>query len=156
MDGADHPHPVQAHVQVGTMTRSYFWIYMLECENGAYYTGYTTNLVRRFRQHVEGTANVRYTRSHRPLRIAQCWRLYEPIGCALQVERLIKARGRPAKDRLVRDPSRLNAIAATKLKTNIRVFTFDPMDVERASRDLALAELRDAPDPFTSIPPVNR
>ena len=25
----------------------YFWIYMLECENGAYYVGYTTNLTRR-------------------------------------------------------------------------------------------------------------
>lgn len=135
------------------MTRSYFWIYMLECENGAYYTGYSTNLVRRFRQHVEGTAGVRYTRSNRPVRIAQCWRLYEPVGSALKVERLIKDRGRTAKDRLVHDPSHLKAMAAKKLGSDVRIYPFDPRDVERASRCLAPEELRDTPDPFTSVPP---
>jgi len=138
------------------MTQPYFWIYMLECENGAFYTGYTTNLVRRFRQHVEGTANVRYTRSNRPIRIAQCWRLYEPVGCALKVERLIKAGGRAKKNQLVRDPAQLKEVAAAKLGAEIKVFTFDPCDVETASRGLALDELRDAPDPFVSLPPGDR
>ncbi|UCH83262.1 MAG: GIY-YIG nuclease family protein [Candidatus Latescibacterota bacterium] len=138
------------------MKTAYFWIYMLECENGSYYTGYTTNLVRRFRQHLEGSANVRYTRSHRPFRIAQCWRIYEPVGCALKVERLIKTGGRKAKDKLVHEPSRLKTMAAAKLGSDIRVFTFEPADVERASRDLALDELRDTPDPFASIPPGDR
>jgi putative endonuclease len=147
---------VHAHNRVETMSQSYFWIYMLECENGSYYTGYSTNLVRRFRQHVEGTANVRYTRSHRPIRIAQCWRLYEPVGCALKVERLIKTRGRTTKDKLVNEPSRLKSMAAAKLGTDVRIFAFNPCDVESASRALPLEDLRDTPDPFASIPPGNR
>jgi putative endonuclease len=129
---------------------------MLECENGSFYTGYTTNLVRRFRQHVEGTANVRYTRSHRPTRIAQCWRLYEPVGCALKVEKMIKTGGRIKKSQLVRDPGRLKEMAVAKLGSDIKVYTFDPKDVENASRELALADLRSAPDPFASIPPGDR
>ncbi|MBT7521096.1 MAG: GIY-YIG nuclease family protein, partial [Nitrospina sp.] len=29
----------------------YFWLYMLECENGSFYTGYTKNLAIRYYQH---------------------------------------------------------------------------------------------------------
>ena len=42
------------------------WIlYLLECADGTYYAGITTNLVRRFQQHLNGKG-ARYTRAHRP------------------------------------------------------------------------------------------
>ena len=132
-----------------------FWIYMLECDNGAYYTGYTTNLVRRFRQHIDGTANVRYTRSHRPVRIAQCWRLHDSVGCALKVERLIKSGGRRFKERLVRDPSELGRMAASKLGGDIDVAAFDPRTVERAARALSADDVRTAADPFAAALPTD-
>ena len=45
------------------------WIlYLLECENGSYYAGITTDLERRFAEHVFGIG-AKYTRSNPPLRV---------------------------------------------------------------------------------------
>ena len=45
------------------------WVlYLLECENGAYYAGITTDLDRRFAEHVFGIG-ARYTRANPPLRV---------------------------------------------------------------------------------------
>jgi len=41
--------------------------YILQCADGTYYTGWTTDLERRVRQHNAGRA-ARYTRSRRPVR----------------------------------------------------------------------------------------
>lgn len=45
-----------------------FFCYMLECANGTYYTGWTTDPVRRERQHNRGTG-ARYTRLNSPVRL---------------------------------------------------------------------------------------
>ena len=47
----------------------YFWLYMLECENGSFYTGYTKNLAIRYYQHINGKQSARYTRSFKPVKI---------------------------------------------------------------------------------------
>ncbi|MEO8384111.1 MAG: GIY-YIG nuclease family protein [Betaproteobacteria bacterium] len=45
------------------------WVlYLLECENGTYYAGITTDLDRRFAEHVFGVG-ARYTRANPPLRV---------------------------------------------------------------------------------------
>ena len=45
------------------------WVlYLLECENGAYYAGITTDLERRFAEHVFGIG-ARYTRANPPRRV---------------------------------------------------------------------------------------
>ena len=45
------------------------WVlYLLECENGSYYAGITTDLNRRFAEHVFGIG-ARYTRANPPLRV---------------------------------------------------------------------------------------
>jgi putative endonuclease len=46
-----------------------FYVYILQCCDGSYYTGYTNNLKERTRQHLNGTG-ARYTKSHKPDRIA--------------------------------------------------------------------------------------
>lgn len=128
-----------------------FWIYMLECENGAFYTGYSTNLVRRFRQHIDGTAGVKYTRTNRPVRLSQCWRLYDSVGSALKVEKCIKTAGRPVKERLIGDPARLAKMVASRLELEIRIEPFDAPTVETAARALAPEEIRTAEDPFAGV-----
>lgn len=48
---------------------SHRWIlYLLECVDGTYYAGITTDLARRFRQHLHGKG-ARYTRAHKPRRL---------------------------------------------------------------------------------------
>ncbi|PSR04388.1 MAG: endonuclease [Bacteroidetes bacterium SW_8_64_56] len=41
------------------------YVYVLECSDGTYYTGYTTDVERRVAEHNEGTA-AKYTRGRRP------------------------------------------------------------------------------------------
>jgi putative endonuclease len=46
-----------------------YWVYILECEDGSLYTGITTDVERRFKEHCT-QAGARYTRARRPVRIA--------------------------------------------------------------------------------------
>lgn len=43
-------------------------VYLIECENGAYYCGVTTDVQRRWQQHVSGKG-AKYTRAQRPVRM---------------------------------------------------------------------------------------
>lgn len=53
----------------GKPSRIQIWIlYLLECENGSYYAGITTDLDRRFAEHVFGIG-ARYTRANPPQRV---------------------------------------------------------------------------------------
>lgn len=45
-----------------------WWLYLIECANGAVYTGITTDVEARYRAHVEGKG-AKYTRSNPPLRL---------------------------------------------------------------------------------------
>jgi putative endonuclease len=126
---------------------------MLECDNGSYYTGYTTNLTRRFRLHYEGRAGVRYTRSHPPVRIAQCWRLFDTVGTALKVESLIKRKSRVIKEMLVEDPSKLASLASTALERRLRLFTADPLVIQNRSLALSREQLKNGYDPFAGLAP---
>ena len=96
-----------------------FWIYILECENGNYYTGYTRDLAKRYQQHLEG--KVKYTHSFKPIRIAQCWQLFDEVGMALKVERFIKRQDKKTKALLIQQPSKLKEMISEKLKINIEL-----------------------------------
>jgi putative endonuclease len=87
-----------------------YWIYILNCSNNTYYTGITTDLVRRFQEHQAGTAKCKYTRSFKPVNIAQCWSV-KGSNAALKVEKFIKKMSRKAKDRLVTQPHLLAQFA---------------------------------------------
>ncbi len=43
-----------------------WFVYIMECRDGSFYTGVTNDLERRQQQHNDGTAS-RYTRSRRPV-----------------------------------------------------------------------------------------
>ena len=45
------------------MRRLMYYVYLLECADGSLYTGITTDVARRLREHQTGTAS-RYTRTH--------------------------------------------------------------------------------------------
>ena len=91
-----------------------FWIYILKCDNGNYYTGYTRDLTRRFQQHLEG--KVKYTRSFRPICIAQSWQLLDEIGVALKIERFVKKQDKKTKELFIQHPDRLKEMVSKKLQ----------------------------------------
>lgn len=47
--------------------RSGWFVYVLRCRDGTFYTGITTDLVRRLAQHNDGMRGARYTRARRPV-----------------------------------------------------------------------------------------
>lgn len=46
-----------------------FYAYVLLCDNGAYYKGFTDDLERRYQQHLNATG-AEYTAKHKPIKIA--------------------------------------------------------------------------------------
>lgn len=77
------------------------WIvYLLRCADGSLYTGITTDVDRRCRQHNDGTAS-RYTRSRRPTYLVY-QEAHPSRSAALKREAAIKALSRRKKMALIR------------------------------------------------------
>lgn len=91
-----------------------YWVYVLLCSNNSYYTGYTNDMVRRYRAHCDGLG-ARYTRSFRPQRLVQCWRVGGDKALAMRLERVIKALPRLGKQALIDDPVLLSELAVSDL-----------------------------------------
>src|SRR5947209_4347277 len=89
------------------MKKTDYWIYILRCSNESYYTGYTTNMTRRYQEHVNGTAKCKYTRSFKPLNIAQCWKVADCKNMAMKIENFIKRLSKKEKKQLILYPDKL-------------------------------------------------
>ncbi|MBV6397431.1 MAG: hypothetical protein HFACDABA_03045 [Anaerolineales bacterium] len=76
-----------------------FFCYILECSDGTYYTGWTTDPARREKQHNAGRG-ARYTRMKRPVKLVYVEELLSR-NAALKRERAIKAMPRGKKLLLV-------------------------------------------------------
>ncbi|MFI4963039.1 MAG: GIY-YIG nuclease family protein [Legionellales bacterium] len=85
-----------------------YWVYILLCDNNTYYTGYTNDLEKRFQAHKDGTSKCKYTRSFKPIRIAQSWEVAGDKSRAMHLERLIKNLSRSAKERIIAHPDQVS------------------------------------------------
>jgi putative endonuclease len=65
-----------------------FYVYILQCSDGSYYTGYTKDLYERTKQHENGTG-AKYTRTHKPQRVAYV-EIFGTRSAAMKRERAIK------------------------------------------------------------------
>jgi putative endonuclease len=75
-------------------------IYILHCSDGTYYTGLTTDLKRRVREHVSGKHHRAYTYSRRPVRLV--WHeAVEGKGAAEAREKQVKAMSPSRKEKLI-------------------------------------------------------
>lgn len=91
------------------MSNKNYWVYILLCSNQSYYTGYTDNLAKRYQSHLDGSGRCKYTRSFKPLKIAQSWLIKEDKLLAMRLEREIKKRSRKAKLELILKPQLLSS-----------------------------------------------
>ncbi len=91
-----------------------YFIYILECSNGAYYTGYTTDMERRYQEHLDGSDKCKYTRSFPPLRIAACWELPVDLSMVLKIEHAIKSLSKEDKKHLVSKPERFRDVLLSR------------------------------------------
>ena len=72
-----------------------FWVYILKCADGSYYTGHTDNLEKRVYEHVSGEV-AGYTLSRRPVELV-FQQMFESRVEALAAERQIKGWSRAKK-----------------------------------------------------------
>ena len=63
-------------------------LYLIECADGTLYAGISTDVARRFEEHLSGKG-ARYTRSHKPLRLLGC-RVCGSRSDALKAELALK------------------------------------------------------------------
>ena len=67
-----------------------YYIYMLRCRDGSFYTGIAADIEKRLRQHASGgAACAKYTRAHPPEALAALWQA-EDHAAAARLEALIK------------------------------------------------------------------
>jgi len=83
-----------------TRKDSYF-VYVLLCNDGSYYTGYSNNPASRLVRHMKGQG-ARYTRMHKPRGIVYLQEL-ETRSAAMKRERQIKALTHAEKSHLVEE-----------------------------------------------------
>lgn len=72
-----------------------WFLYLLECRNGAYYAGITNNLESRFAAHLSGKG-ARYTRANPPIRILAS-KVFPDRSSASSAEAQLKKRKREQK-----------------------------------------------------------
>ena len=84
---------------------------MVRCSDNALYTGISTDVEERFRQHQEGDRGAKFLRGRGPLALAFC----APLGdrsLASRAEYLVKRLPKSAKERLVEGSLKLEELLA--------------------------------------------
>jgi putative endonuclease len=76
-----------------------FYVYILECGDGTYYTGYTPDLNKRVKSHNDGKG-AKYTRARLPVKLAW-YKGYKYFKLAFLAEKRIKRLQKYQKKKLI-------------------------------------------------------
>ncbi len=72
-----------------------FFVYILLCENNAFYTGITNDLEKRIKTHIKGRGAY-YTKVHTPTKLLMAWRVPSK-SVAMSIEYFIKSKTKKIK-----------------------------------------------------------
>jgi putative endonuclease len=78
-----------------------YYIYILHCNDGSYYTGVTNNVEKRYYEHQNGLIDNCYTHGRRPLKLV-CIENFRDIREAIAREKQIKGWKREKKEALIK------------------------------------------------------
>ena len=79
-----------------------YYVYILQCSNGTFYTGNTSDLAARISQHISGYNPKAYTYNLRPVRLVWA-KEFQTRTDALIVEKQIKGWSHAKKQALIED-----------------------------------------------------
>jgi predicted GIY-YIG superfamily endonuclease len=85
-----------------------YFVYILRCADGTYYTGYTGDLLRRYKQHQSGAIPRSYTKSRRPVELVWAGE-FETKEEARANEKKIKRMKTARKEALIKEDELLTA-----------------------------------------------
>ncbi len=98
-------------IQIGggwkkVMQKTHFYVYILLCKDGSYYTGHAKNVERRLEMHRKGRG-ARYTRTHEPDRLVYVEE-FESRSEAMKRERQIKTYNHNQKQQLIHNKDKMS------------------------------------------------
>lgn len=79
-----------------------YFVYIVECTDGLYYTGITNNLERRIYEHNKGIEPKSFTFNRRPVKL-RYWLRFTNVNQAIAWEKQIKGWSRKKKEALFND-----------------------------------------------------
>jgi putative endonuclease len=92
-----------------------YWVYLARCGDSTIYTGATTDLKRRIREHNNNTnKGTRYTTAHKPVILAQAWEVLS-WSDALRLELAIKKCNKVKKERLIKNTNEIYDLAKLRM-----------------------------------------
>lgn len=98
------------------------YVYILECNDGTYYTGVTNNLDFRLKQHRNGNPIGSYTFYRRPLKLVFHEIFNNPLQ-AIEFEKKLKGWSRAKKEAIIKDQwDLLNPLSECKNETSHKNF----------------------------------
>ena len=85
----------------------HYYVYILRCKDGSYYTGHAKDAEKRFEMHKKGRG-ARYTKMHEPEKLVYV-KEFESRGEAMRRERKIKTLSHNKKHQLITENNRSGA-----------------------------------------------
>ncbi len=96
----------------------HYYVYILKCNDGSYYTGITSNLERRLTEHEDGKYLRCYTATKLPIELVFYERFYNPMH-AIDFEKQVKGWSRKKKEALIeRNWGKLKELSVCKNTTH--------------------------------------
>ena len=95
------------------------YVYIIRCEDGSLYTGYTTDVERRFEAHKKGRG-ARYTRSRKPVEVVYT-ACFDNKNDALKEEYRIKHMPRQAKINMIENSKEITHNSSNEYRRNIMI-----------------------------------
>lgn len=100
------------------MENKEYYTYMLRCEDNSIYTGITTNLERRMKEHFsQGEKCAKYTLRHTPKKLETAWKS-ENRKIASKLEYHIKSLKKEDKEKLIKDDNIMKKLLKDKVDFN--------------------------------------
>ena len=94
-----------------------YYVYILRCSDNSLYTGYTTDVRRRYCEHISKTdKGAKYTHSRTPISIEAVWSS-DSRSAAMKLEAFIKKLRKSTKEEIIKDNSLLLKKCADRLDT---------------------------------------
>ncbi|WP_224484344.1 GIY-YIG nuclease family protein [Robertkochia aurantiaca] len=78
----------------------FYYVYILECSDGSFYTGFTSDVDKRVMQHNDGKVYTSYTYSRRPVKLVWVQEFSDPKQ-AISFEKQVKGWRRKKKEALI-------------------------------------------------------
>ena len=92
-----------------------YYVYMLRCDDNSIYTGFTTDVKRRFDEHIKKNKPYgKYTRTHLPIKVEAVWSCNDKSK-AYSLEYHIKKLTKAQKERLIGCSDELVGLFKSKL-----------------------------------------